>query len=234
MKKTSLLSLLIGASLYSSITLASSVITGGGYEVEHYSSKFDASYWIVSYYDDITEGSGDFSVIYDDDAEEVTFSFTSADGVISESCYVTPEDNAYIFPFAVELADKVSYVDSFTVYPGTGGICHIVDDIAFRSDVVEVEFNCEEGYSVFGQSVYVVGNTPLLGDWDPARAVKLDPIYYPHWQANVPVEMHPGVEWKCILRDEQDGNNVILWEQGENNLLDSTFEEYVWGRFTSN
>lgn len=231
MKNVSLLGLVLGASLYSSATLATSVITGGGYEVEHYSSKFDQSYWTISYYNDVTEGAGDFSVVYDDDAEEVTFSFTSSDGVVSESCSVTPDSNPYVFASAQELAEKVRYVDSFTVYPGTSGMCDIVDDITYRSDVVEVEFNCEEGYSVWGQSVYVVGNSPLLGDWDPTRAVKLDPIYYPHWQATLPVEIHPGLEWKCILRDEQNASNVIMWEEGENNLLDSTFEEYVWGRF---
>ncbi len=224
MRKTTLTGLLLSVAMYSTTAIA------GGYWVEQ--DFTDESYWFVGYYDDLAEDSGSFSVTHDEDAQEVHFSFTSADGMITESCMMTPEAHEYVYNYSVELAQNISRVDSFTVYPGVvGDICAIIDDIVYREDVIEVEFNCEEGYTEFGQSVYVVGNTPLLGNWDPAQAIKLEPVYYPHWQANITVELDQDVEWKCIVRDELDESNVIMWEQGDNNAFNTSDIQYQWGRF---
>ena len=37
-------------------------------------------------------------------------------------------------------------------------------------------FICNDGATTWGQSVYVVGNIPALGNWAPAHGVKLDPM----------------------------------------------------------
>lgn len=202
----------------------------GAYSVEQ--GFTDESYWTVSYYEDITVNEGQFDVVFDEEAEAVLFSFVSADGMVYDSCIVTPEMNQYVYAKSVELAANLSIVDSYTVYPGVvGDMCAIVDDIEYRADVAEVEFNCEEGYTQLGQSIYVVGNTPLLGNWDPAQAIKLDPIYYPHWQSRLTVENASDIEWKCIVRDEQDTSDVVMWEQGDNNFFNSGDIKYTWGRF---
>lgn len=223
MRKTVISALLLASAFYSSTSAA------GAYLVEQHLT--DESYWTVSYYDDLSENQGEFSVVHDEVEQEITLSFTSADGLASESCMMTPEAHEWVYNFTVELAENVSRVDSFTVYPGDGDICPIIDDIVYREDVVEFEFNCEEGYTQFGQSVYVVGSTPLLGSWDPAKAIKLDPVYYPHWQGNITVELDQDIEWKCIVRDELDASNVIMWEQGDNNSFNSNEVPYQWGRF---
>jgi len=62
-------------------------------------------------------------------------------------------------------------------------------------------FACEFATTTFGQSVYVVGNIPQLGNWSPASAVKLNPSAYPTWTGvieNLP--RSSAIEWKFIKR----------------------------------
>lgn len=75
-----------------------------------------------------------------------------------------------------------------------------------------VNFVCTNGYTTPGQSVFVVGNIPALGNWDPTRAIKLEPNNYPIWQGviqNLPV--NTTIEWKCIKRNNNDNGNLV-WE----------------------
>nr|BAD34980.1 6-alpha-glucosyltransferase [Arthrobacter globiformis] len=82
-------------------------------------------------------------------------------------------------------------------------------------------FSCENATTTFGQSVYVVGNVPQLGNWSPADAVKLEPSAYPTWTGvvrNLPPSST--VEWKCIKRQEAGlPNTADAWEPGGNNIL---------------
>lgn len=88
-------------------------------------------------------------------------------------------------------------------------------------DPVGAIFTCESGTTSFGQSVYVVGNIPQLGNWSPASAIKLDPSTYPTWTGvikNLPPSST--VEWKCIKRQEAGNPDTAdLWEPGSNNVL---------------
>jgi hypothetical protein len=83
---------------------------------------------------------------------------------------------------------------------------------------VSVAFTCNNGTTVMGQDVYVVGSTPELGSWDAAQAIKLAPVSYPSWSGtvpNLPASTH--IEWKCI---KKQGTSVV-WQPGANNAVNT-------------
>ncbi len=86
---------------------------------------------------------------------------------------------------------------------------------------VKVTFTCNQGYTYFGQSVYVVGNLAELGGWDPANAVILNPSSYPTWSNQITLPSNTDVEWKCLKRDETDPNSGVQWQAGSNNTFNS-------------
>lgn len=90
---------------------------------------------------------------------------------------------------------------------------------------LEVDFQCNNGVTTQGYSVYVVGAHPDLGVWDPAKAVKLDPTPHPTWTGKVGFKgAKPGdvVEWKCIVRKENDPKDVT-WQPDPNNKVKLDF-----------
>jgi alpha-glucosidase len=124
-------------------------------------------------------------------------------------------------------------------------------NFAFNLQVVgypkaSVNFVCDNSVATLGQSIYVVGNIPELGNWEPAKAVKLDPnIYYNYLNRsdkNLPGRTQPvwtgvvghlpsntSVEWKCLRREENDSfnKNAIIWQSGSNNKFMTTASGYV-------
>jgi hypothetical protein len=98
----------------------------------------------------------------------------------------------------------------------------------------EVTFQCDNGVTTPGYSVYVVGNHPNLGNWDPAKAIKLDPASYPTWTGKV---LFPGaddgkdVEWKCIVRNETLPTDVPKWQGNPNNIVKLAFTAKSVGAF---
>jgi alpha-amylase len=86
---------------------------------------------------------------------------------------------------------------------------------------VKVTFTCNQGYTYFGQSVYVVGNLSELGGWDPANAVIMNPSSYPTWSKQITLPSNTDVEWKCLKRDETNPNSGVQWQAGSNNTFNS-------------
>lgn len=86
---------------------------------------------------------------------------------------------------------------------------------------VSVQFTCNNGSTYLGQSVYVIGNVPALGNWAPAQAVLLQSDNYPTWSASVTVPNDTAIEWKCLKRDEDDVNAGLQWQGGSNNSFNS-------------
>lgn len=86
---------------------------------------------------------------------------------------------------------------------------------------VSATFTCESGNTFIGQSVYVVGNIPQLGNWSPASAIKLEPTTYPTWTGTIEnLPPSSSIEWKCIKRQESGfPDTASEWEPGENNVL---------------
>ncbi|REJ05204.1 alpha-amylase [Microbacterium bovistercoris] len=67
--------------------------------------------------------------------------------------------------------------------------------------------------TVWGQSVYVVGSIPALGNWAPASGVRLSAATYPVWKATIDLPAGTSFEYKYVKRDA-NGNTV--WEGGSN------------------
>jgi alpha-glucosidase (family GH31 glycosyl hydrolase) len=105
-----------------------------------------------------------------------------------------------------------------TVPAGTGAVT--TGDFQPVAGVSET-FACDNGITVPGQSVYVVGSVARLGNWSPAAALKLDPADYPLWRGtigNLPASTR--VEWKCIKRRETGDIGIVdMWQPGANNVL---------------
>jgi alpha-glucosidase (family GH31 glycosyl hydrolase) len=88
-----------------------------------------------------------------------------------------------------------------------------------------VNFVCDRGFTKPGESIYVMGNLPSLGNNDPTQAIKLLPnVYYqyiidgksdsglaaPVWTGIIS-ELPPNksFQWQCIRRFEASPNTVI-------------------------
>ena len=66
----------------------------------------------------------------------------------------------------------------------------------------------------FGQTVYIVGSIPQLGNWNAASAVALSATKYtnsdPLWFASIALPAGTAVEYKYLIKGS-DGN-VVVWE----------------------
>jgi alpha-amylase len=82
----------------------------------------------------------------------------------------------------------------------------------------EVCFTCDNGHTVWGQNVYVVGSIPELGNWNTDNAILLSPDNYPSWKGTINVPPGTSFEWKCI---KKDGSGVV-WQPGANNSYPGT------------
>lgn len=69
--------------------------------------------------------------------------------------------------------------------------------------------------TVWGQNVFVVGNTPALGSWNTNQAVALSSASYPVWSGTVNLPANTTVEYKYI---KKDGNGNVIWESGSNRV----------------
>ncbi|OAJ45820.1 carbohydrate-binding module family 20 domain-containing protein [Pseudomonas marginalis] len=85
---------------------------------------------------------------------------------------------------------------------------------------LHADFTCKNGITKPGYSVYVVGSLPEIGNWAPAKAVLLTPSNYPTWTGLVGfsnVKLNEKVEWKCIIRNENNASDVQKWQPDPNN-----------------
>ena len=80
-----------------------------------------------------------------------------------------------------------------------------------------------EAFTQPGQNVYVVGNVPELGNWDPAKA--RDAFHNPDsaqwWKWFLPVSLPAGTtfEYKYIMKNAQ---GAVVWESGTNRVATSS------------
>lgn len=87
------------------------------------------------------------------------------------------------------------------------------------NDLATANFQCDNGTTTAGQSVYVTGDNATLGNWAPANAIKLEPTNYPSWTGSIELPAQSTVEWKCIKRSEQDPQAQLVWQSGANNVM---------------
>ncbi|GAA3026817.1 carbohydrate-binding module family 20 domain-containing protein [Kitasatospora albolonga] len=67
--------------------------------------------------------------------------------------------------------------------------------------------------TVYGQNIYVVGNTTALGGWDTSKALLLSSAAYPVWKLNVPMAAGTSFEYKYVRKES---NGAVTWESGAN------------------
>ncbi len=79
----------------------------------------------------------------------------------------------------------------------------------------------------YGQNVFVVGNVPALGGWDPNQAIALSSADYPIWRVAVNLPPNTAVEYKYVKKNP-DG--AVTWESGSNR----SFTTPATGTHTSN
>ncbi|MDX1552017.1 MAG: carbohydrate-binding module family 20 domain-containing protein [Marinobacter sp.] len=82
-----------------------------------------------------------------------------------------------------------------------------------------VTFQCQNGATEWGQSVYITGDNSAIGSWSAADALKLDPTAYPSWSGTFDMPANTSMEWKCIKRSETDPTAQLEWQAGSNNQL---------------
>jgi alpha-amylase len=113
------------------------------------------------------------------------------------------------------LEDKLSG-QTYTVSDGhvTVNLSALQGAILVPATSTQVTFTVHDYVTQWGQSMYVVGNVPELGNWDPAAAAPLSWVDSDTWSGVVPFIASRGqtIEYKYIVR--QDGNTI--WESGGN------------------
>lgn len=108
----------------------------------------------------------------------------------------------------------------------------------FRLEAVpataSVHFVCDSDSTQPGEALYVTGNIPRLGSWDPARALRLEEIRYPRWVRWVDgLPPKTVIEWRCLKKDET-GVGKPLPEPGPAHTLvtpESGFADTGFGTF---
>ncbi|EFM08594.1 alpha amylase catalytic region [Paenibacillus curdlanolyticus YK9] len=79
--------------------------------------------------------------------------------------------------------------------------------------MVAVTFNVSNATTVSGQSVYLVGSTTELGNWDPTKAIGPgSTTNYPTWSFTVNLPAGTAIQFKAIKKS----GSTVVWEGGAN------------------
>ncbi|XP_017247067.1 uncharacterized protein LOC108218578 [Daucus carota subsp. sativus] len=89
------------------------------------------------------------------------------------------------------------------------------DDTANMSKTVHVRFQMRRECS-FGQHFYIVGDHPLLGQWDPSEAVAFNWSDGHVWTTELDIPMGKCIKFKIILKG---GSENIQWQPGPDRIL---------------
>ena len=95
------------------------------------------------------------------------------------------------------------------------------------SNFSQYNFTCFNSTTKIGESIYIIGNTPELGNWDTSKAIKLNPVEYPTWSgyfSNISSNTN-NIQWKCIKKNDRS-NDVLQWQNGSNNTFNSIARGY--------
>lgn len=69
------------------------------------------------------------------------------------------------------------------------------------------------------QTLAIVGESDVLGAWDPSRAVRLSDAEFPMWEVNLQASaITAGTQFKFVLLESGNGH-LIAWETGENRRM---------------
>lgn len=217
-----------------SLLLLATMAQAESYNVDHFWANGDN--WILTYDPASTVPSSSFTATHDATAKVVTFKFFAADNTSLGGCSVgaTSVDGSTsltsVYLQAVDLV-KNGGLASFFHISAFGGTCFQISTVEFRTDLKKITVVCNNAPTYWGQSVYMVGSTKRLGNWNPAQAVKLTPTAYPQWAADVIVENDTNIEWKCVKHDEKNPTLGVVWSAGANRKFFSTTTDLAWSEF---
>ncbi len=76
--------------------------------------------------------------------------------------------------------------------------------------------------TVWGQSLYISGSADEFGGWDPLRSLPLTNNASGEWELVSDFPSGRKLEYKYLVKDQE---GVLIWEDGENRLLDTTESE---------
>lgn len=99
----------------------------------------------------------------------------------------------------------------------------------FAGGTHTASFQVDNASTYWGQGVYVVGNTPELGNWDYHKGVQLMPSAYPSWTGSVQLPAGANVQFKFVKGDDR-GN--VVWEPGANRTLQANGDVSVRAAWT--
>ena len=85
----------------------------------------------------------------------------------------------------------------------------------FAGPTRTVTFQVDGATTYFGQSLFVVGSTGELGNWDYHKGVMLSPTSYPTWTGTA--QLPPGTVSLKFVKGDDKGN--VVWESGANHSL---------------
>lgn len=72
---------------------------------------------------------------------------------------------------------------------------------------------------LFGQHFYIVGDDPLLGQWDPSEAVPFNWSDGHVWTTELDIPIGKCIKFKIILKD---GSENIIWQPGPDRILQTS------------
>mgnify|MGYP000029135097 CR=1 FL=1 len=75
-----------------------------------------------------------------------------------------------------------------------------------------VEFSFQHSHTYPGDTLYVVGNLPELGAWNPQKAIAMDANAWPQWKTSLSLPKGVKFEYKLMIRNTHGD----FWEAGEN------------------
>lgn len=116
--------------------------------------------------------------------------------------------------------------------------------------VTSANFICDNAWVSPGEAIYVTGNTPSLGNWDPAKGIQLNASIYWQYISSPPLgHRGPGpsnpvwtglisglavatkIEWKCVKKRL---DSSWKWQDGDNNEMitpGSGYAGHTYGKF---
>jgi hypothetical protein len=89
--------------------------------------------------------------------------------------------------------------------------CGLDDSQTFACRPAPVQFQVHDAHTQPGENIFLVGDHPALGEWDPAQAVPLSPANYPSWHALVPLPPGTPLRFKFIRKNAQ---GQVTWMGG--------------------
>jgi glucose/arabinose dehydrogenase len=72
-------------------------------------------------------------------------------------------------------------------------------------------------FTFWGEDIWIVGDRPELGAWNPQKGIKLDGSKFPTWSGSVLLPEGVPIQYKAVAISSFNGN--VVWESGNNHTM---------------